>query len=279
MKFLTHAIAATLLIAMSSTAHAANTREIVTGAMTAIGIDKNLDAIDTYFAEPYIQHNQTVPTGLEAFKGLLGQVVGGNPDFSYQLVRVIADGDIGIAHGIYVGFGPVPLVAFDVFRIENEKIVEHWDNLAPVAPPNPSGRSQTDGPTAITDLDQTDANKALIGDFINKVLIGGAFDTMPDYFDGDAYIQHNSNIADGVSGLGAGLQKLAEAGITMKFTKIQKILGQGNFVLAMSAGEVSGQPTAFYDLFRLHDGKIAEHWDVISPILPADQAANTNGKF
>jgi len=98
-------------------------------------------------------------------------------------------------------------------------------------------------------------------------------------FDGDAYIQHNSNIADGVSGLGAGLQALAEAGIVMRIGSLRNLYGQGNFVLAISEGDISGQPTAFYDLFRVANGKIAEHWDVISPILPDSEAANSNGKF
>ncbi len=272
-------MAAGAAICLTSTAYAADTGAIVTAAMTEISVNKNVAAVDTYFAEPYIQHNQTVPTGLEAFKGLLGAVVDGNPDFSYELVRVIADGDIGIAHGVFVGFGPVPLVAFDVFRVEDGKIVEHWDNLAPVGKSNPSGHSQTDGATDIADLDLTDTNKALVGDFVTEVMIGGAFERLGEFFDGDAYIQHNSNIADGVSGLGAGLQALAEAGITMRIAKLHNVYGQGNFVLAISEGDINGQPTAFYDLFRVEAGKIAEHWDIISPILPDDQAANANGKF
>ena len=65
----------------------------------------------------------------------------------------------------------------------------------------------------------------------------------------------------------------------MRIAKVHNIYGQGNFVLTISEGDISGQPTAFYDLFRVSDGKIAEHWDVIAPIIAADQAANSNGKF
>ena len=57
------------------------------------------------------------------------------------------------------------------------------------------------------------------------------------------------------------------------------MVGEGNFVLAISEGEVGNKPTAFYDLFRVEAGKIAEHWDVISAILPDSEAANSNGKF
>jgi predicted SnoaL-like aldol condensation-catalyzing enzyme len=272
------ALAVGLSAATIAMASAASTKDIVTNALSEVMIKKNTAAIDTYFAEPYIQHNQQVPTGLAAFKGLADQAIAKNPAFKYKMIRVFADGNIGIAHGIYEGFAKVPLVGFDIFRIENGKIVEHWDNLSPVAANNPSGRSQTDGPTEVTDLDKTEANKKLVSEFVN-VLVTGDFAKMPDFVDGDNYIQHNSQIADGLSGLGAGLKKLAEAGITMRFTKNYKIYGEGNFVLAVSEGEFASKPTAFYDLFRVKNGKITEHWDVISTIVADDKAANKNGKF
>lgn len=279
MKMLNRAALAAALLVAPAPAFAADTGEIVTNAMNELMVEKNVDTIDSYFAEPYIQHNQTVPTGLDGLKGLASAAIAGNPTFNYEMIRFIADGDVGIAHGIYEGFGDVPLVAFDIFRVRDGKIVEHWDNLGAVAPPNPSGRSQTDGPVEITDRDKTAANKALVREFIDTVLIGGGFDTMGDYFDGDNYIQHNASIADGLSGLGAGLKALADAGMSMRITKRHGLYGEGNFVLAVSEGEIGGKPTAFYDLFRVEGGKIAEHWDVISPILPDSDAANSNGKF
>ena len=276
-------IAVTAALALSfgltATASATNTREIVTSAINELMVKKDVSAVDRYFAEPYIQHNQSVPTGLKALKGLARAVIAGNPKFKYSLSRVIIDGDIGIVHGVYEGFGPVPLVAFDVFRVEGEKIVEHWDNLSPVAAKNPSGRTQIDGTVKVSDLDKTATNKALVKNFIDNVLIKGEFSRLPEFFDGDNYIQHNSNIADGLSGLGAGLKALADAGISMRITKTHKLYGEGNFVFVMSEGEFGGKPTAFFDLFRVANGKIAEHWDVISPVIAANKAANTNGKF
>lgn len=279
MKLMKLASAAAMFIVASGNVFAADTKAIVTQAMTDLMINRDLGAIDRYFAEPYIQHNQSVPDGLSGLKGLARQAIAANPAFKYRMIRILADGDFGIAHGIYEGFGPVPLVGFDVFRVEDGRIVEHWDNLAPVAEPNPSGRTQIDGPTEVADPDRTAVNKALVGEFMEDVLVNGAFDKMPAFFDGDNYIQHNSNIADGLSGLGAGLKAMADAGMEMRIMKVHKILGEGNFVLALSEGEIGGKPTAFYDLFRVEDGKIAEHWDVISPILPEAEAANKNGKF
>ena len=80
----------------------------------------------------------------------------------------------------------------------------------------------------------------------------------------------------------AALHMMADNNIVMYFTKMHKILGEGNFVLAMSEGmygKDDGILTAFYDLFRLENGKIVEHWDVIESILPKDRWQNSNGKF
>ena len=61
--------------------------------------------------------------------------------------------------------------------------------------------------------------------------------------------------------------------------KIHLVLGEGDFVLVVSEGSFGGEPTSYYDLFRLENGKIAEHWDVLETILPVAEQANTNGKF
>ena len=101
----------------------------------------------------------------------------------------------------------------------------------------------------------------------------------PDYFEGDTYIQHNTGIADGVSGLGAALEEMAKANIQMIYTIIHQVLAQGNYVLAVSEGSFGGKPTSYYDLWRVENGKIAEHWDVMETIADRSQWQNDNGKF
>ena len=56
-------------------------------------------------------------------------------------------------------------------------------------------------------------------------------------------------------------------------------MGEGNFVLTMSEGAIGSDAMAFYDLFRLEDGLIVEHWDVIAPMPAADAKHNEAGKF
>jgi predicted SnoaL-like aldol condensation-catalyzing enzyme len=226
--------------------------------------------------EKYIQHNLSAKDGLQGLQELMAQL----PPNSARVntVRVFQDGDHVFTHSEYDFFGPK--IGFDIFRFENGKIVEHWDNLqeTPVAP-NPSGHTMTDGSIELQDLERTQENKKLVRQFMEDVLVNGKLDQLPGYYDGDRYVQHNPMIADGLSGLGQTLQFMAEHGITIRYDKIHKVLGEGNFVLVVSEGSYADQPTAFYDLFRVDNGKIAEHWDTVETIPPETAWQNQNGKF
>lgn len=224
----------------------------------------------------YIQHNLGVKDGLAGFGELLAQLPKGSA--RVNTVRVFQDGDFVFAHTEYEFFGPK--IGFDIFRFENGQIVEHWDNLQETpAQPNPSGHTMTDGPTEAQDLNQTEANKALVRSFVDDILVNGRLEKLAGYYRGDEYVQHNPQIADGLSGLGAALEAMAKAGVTMKYDRIHRVLGEGNFVLVASEGTFAGKPTSFYDLFRVANGKIAEHWDTIETIPSRDQWKNDNGKF
>ena len=195
-------------------------------------------------------------------------------------IRAFEDVDKVFMQTIYNFAGAGEQVAFDIFRFdENGKIAEHWDNLAALAEPNPSGHTQTDGTMDVTDLDKTEENRELVKKFLYDVMQGNNLDKTPDYFDGDNYIQHNSGIADGVSGLNAALGALAEQGISMVYDEVHMVLAEGNFVLAVSEGTFGGTPTSYYDLWRVENGKIAEHWDVMETIADQSTWQNQNGKF
>ena len=95
-----------------------NMRDLVVAATTAVFNDKDASAVDRYFAADYKQHSQLVGDGRGAFRGLAANLPA---DFRYESVRVLADGDLAVAHGIYYGFGPTPLVAFDIFRVDGAR--------------------------------------------------------------------------------------------------------------------------------------------------------------
>jgi len=231
-------------------------------------------AMEHISSEKYIQHNLGAPDGREGFLSLLAI-----PDvqFKVNVVRAFEEGNYVFTHTVYDFFGPK--VGFDIFRFEDGKIVEHWDNLQEITSQTVSGRGQTDGPTDVEDSEKTEENKKTVEAFVNDVLLGKNPDKITNYISTETYHQHNPHVADGLSGLGTALKELADAGMPMIYKKNHLILGEGNFVLTQSEGIFMKKNVAFYDLFRVQDGKIMEHWDAIEEIPARDQWKNDNGKF
>ena len=231
--------------------------------------------------ENYIQHNLAYGTGEAAFLDSVEYLASAPVKTTVNNIRAFEDGDYVFLQTVYNFAGAGEQVAFDIFRFDEDgEIAEHWDNLAPLADqPNPSGRTQIDGAMEITDLDKTEENRQLVKNFLYDVMQGNNPDKTADYFDGDTYLQHNTAIADGVSGLNAALSVLAQQGIQMIYDETHMVLAQGNYVLAVSEGTYGGAPTSYYDLWRVENGKIAEHWDVMETIADPSTWQNDNGKF
>ena len=114
---------------------------------------------------------------------------------------------------------------------------------------------------------------------INDIFLGANPDKITEYISTEQYDQHNPGVKDGLAGLGEALAALAEAGMPMVYEKNHIILGEGNFVLSVSEGIFMNENVAFYDIFRVENGKVVEHWDTVEKIIPEDDAQNSNGKF
>jgi len=265
------------LQSITNNAESANVKP--TDKQKAVEFLKSIETGDTKalaYVGKYTQHDLAIPDGAAGLGAVIQQLPKGSA--KVRTVRAFADGDYVFTHTDYDFFGPK--IGFDVFRFEDGKIAEHWDNLQETPKsPNPSGRTMIDGPTESADPDKTEANKALVGAFVADILVGGRMDKLGQYCDGDRYVQHNPQIGDGLSALGTALQTLAKQGQAIKYDTVHKVLGEGSFVLVMSEGSFGGAPTAYYDLFRVDGGKIAEHWDVFQAIPPKGEWKNPNGKF
>lgn len=228
----------------------------------------------------YIQHNPFIPTGLEPFIQML-PVLQENGTTA-ENIRMFQDGNYVFMHNIWRNakpFGADEMVSFDIIRLdENGKVAEHWDAMTALVKETASGRTQTDGPTSATDLDKTEANKAIAKSMVEDILMEKNPNKIADYISSEQYDQHNPGIKDGLTGIVEAVQYLTSQNNMFKYTKIHKVLGEGNFVLTISEGEWSGKKQVFYDLLRFENGKAVEHWDVIQEI-PTEGLANQNGMF
>lgn len=253
-----------------------NLKENALEGLHAFVKDYDVEKAKTYFKEDYIQHNPGAPQGLSASLQMIPLLKQANT--TVQTHRIFQDGDIIVMHNTLHNAAPLggdAFVVFDVYRMEEGMVAEHWDAITPLVE-STYGNTQVDGSTKIIDLDKTEANKKVASDLVNKVFINQNISLLSEYFHED-YIEHNPMSPGGIKGLMEGLQKYAEMGVVLKLEKLHKVLGEGNFVLAMIEASMNGQPTIIYDLYRMEAGKVAEHWDVIQPI-PAEKA-NSNGVF
>eukprot|EP00037_Helgoeca_nana_P033743 m.419264 g.419264 ORF g.419264 m.419264 type:complete len:264 (+) comp31408_c0_seq1:23-814(+) len=229
----------------------------------------------------YIQHNPRTKTGAVGLAELFTRLAKTEP--TVTIVRAFEDGDIVFAHTDY-RFGYAE-VGFEVFRFDGDHAVEHWDNLQRAQPANPSGRTMLDGPTELTDLDKTEANRETIRMFVDEVLIGRQHDKLEQYMEAE-FTEHNPRLADGIPALRTALGATRGDAPTsprvvplVQYDRVHKVLAEGNFVLSMCEGASNGVHSSFFDMYRLADGKIAEHWDTIDAVAPKSEWKNDNGKF
>jgi predicted SnoaL-like aldol condensation-catalyzing enzyme len=278
-KFLLAAAAATFC-ATGAFAEDAKSIKPVVGTFLGAVLQGDAETMRDVANADYIQHNPFIPTGLEPFIDFLPVLE--EAGTTAETIRMFEDGNYVFMHNIWrnaAPFGADEMVSFDIIRVdENGKVAEHWDALTPLVTETASGRTQTDGPTEATDLDKTEANKALAVALIEDVLMGKNPDRITEYISADGYAQHNPMIKDGLSGIIEAVETLTAQNNMFVYKEIHAVLGEGNFVLTVSEGEWGGKPHAFYDLFRAEDGMMVEHWDVIQEV-PTEGLANSNGMF
>jgi len=232
-------------------------------------------SVEVIHPDKYIQHNPQTHTGREGLAALFSRLSKSAPHVN--LVRMWSDGDFVFAHTEY-DFS-TRRIGFEVFRFEGDHTVEHWDNIQPRQGPNPSGHSMVDGPTVVTDLSETEANRSLVRAFVDEVLIGRQLDRLTAFMAGEGFTQHNPDLEDGRDAVRAALERTDDGEPVVVYTRLHRVLAEGNFVLAVSEGSRRGVHSALYDLFRVADGKLVEHWDTIEAVAPKSEWKHDNGKF
>ena len=221
-----------------------STEEIVVAATERLFNQKDLSAVDDLFGPVYVQHSALAPDGVDGLRGLVSGLTEAN---GYELLRVIADGDLAVTEGVFTGFAPVPLAGYDVWRVEDGRIVEHWDALGPLA-----GASVSTNAAPDTAAD-TDANRSLVSAWVRDALIGGAAEAWSDSVASDL------RLAEGVV-----------------YSALHAVIAEGDLVYTRSEG-VAATPVIVNDVWRVADGRIVEHWGLVAPVPPS--LPHGNGSF
>ena len=225
--------------------------------------------------DKYIQHNPQTHAGSEGLATLFKRLSKTSP--RVNIVRAFEDGDFVFAHTEY-DFSS-SRIGFEVFRFEDGRAVEHWDNIQLRQGPNQSGRSMVDGPTETNDPELTETNREIVRAFVDSILVRNELEKLEGYIDEENYAEHNSRLTDGLLSLRSTLEAVEDGRRTVNYKRVHRVLAEGNFVLCVSEGYYNGDHSAFYDLFRISDGKIVEHWDTTEKIAHRNEWKNDNGKF
>jgi predicted SnoaL-like aldol condensation-catalyzing enzyme len=237
---------------------------------------RDTEAAQQYLAESYIQHNPNADTGragVLAFFASLGAPLPVEERVQAPLVAIVAEGDyVAIARvDEYTEPRPYTTTWFDLFRIEAGVIAEHWDHGRLPAGATPSAYvPPVENPDQEASLESTEpqleANKRLVHEMWRTLLDGQQVEEAPRFL-AEGYVQHNPQANTGLEGFLTFFRQFAQPQPVQPGVAnfIQMIAEDDLVVLATvrSYDDANGvaYTTTWFDMFRVSDEKLVEHWD------------------
>ncbi len=248
--------------------------------LDGIGSGRVREAVEAHTGDRYTQHSTGVRDGRAGFIEFFEPFIEAHPARDIRLVRTLVDGRYVFVHAAqHLDGGAARWVTADLFEVDgNERIVEHWDVITAMRDTNPSGRTQVDGATEVVDLHLSEHNKEIVGRLLTQGFAETPTSDLRDFISAEQYVQHNPDAPDGLDALLELIAAGRASGQTLHYERVHRLIGQGNFVAALSHQVWAGIDYAAFDLFRLEDGLIVEHWDAVEP-LPSGEDLVNSGKF
>ncbi|MEU5318526.1 nuclear transport factor 2 family protein [Streptomyces sp. NPDC021056] len=242
------------------------------------------EVVDRHVRADLIQHNPFVPDGAEALKELAGAIHEQFPDAEYGVKRVLAQNDLVLVHShLVLTPGTRGTAVADILRFQGERIAEHWTVAQEVPESTANGndmfstvsRPQTNepGPAWLTLH-----HEKLVAKVYDRVLVRKNLSAVDELY-GPELHQHNPNFPDGPDGVKAGLGGHFAMFPQLAVSPPKRIIADGDIVAVHSHGvnRPGERGMAIVDLFRVLNGKVVEHWDVLQDV--PDASANDNTMF
>ncbi|WP_435261097.1 nuclear transport factor 2 family protein [Tenacibaculum sp. nBUS_03] len=252
--------------------------EIARGFYQEVIVEKDMTKFNKYIGNTYIQHAPAYADGVEPLREELQENAASNNKI--EILRVVGENDYAALHSLWT-VGSEQYIYVDIWRIENGKLVAHWDQYQ--SPPNEVKNNNTMHAGPDTNINK---NKNLKQNKERAVAVLKTFDNLEDLtaienYVADDYIQHNPTVADKKSGLISLLNFLKSINYQSK-TIIAKVIAQGDMVVIHSKVEDLNKKenaiSGVVDIFRFDDnGMIIEHWDLIETMT--GQSLNNNDPF
>lgn len=232
-------------------------------------------AVEAYTGHRYTQHSTGVADGVDGFLAFFEPFVARNPKRDITIKRIFEDGPWVFCSAYQsLNDGEAQWVTMDLFYTDaNGLILEHWDTIAPYVSQTASGEDMVGGACDPDLSADTAVNKALVLEYTKQVRQERDLSRLHDFV-ALGLVQHAPDIGAGRAGLAQWLRSDAAGQYEMLF----QLIGQGDFVMTYGKSHRSEHDYAVFDLYRIEDGQIAEHWMNEEQIAPRASWGNS-GKF
>jgi predicted SnoaL-like aldol condensation-catalyzing enzyme len=254
-----------------------------------------LELIDELLAEDYIQHSPVLPTGRAALKRAFSIVERRDeiPELvEPPLVSILAEGDL-VAMTLVErlpepdGSGDYTTTHFNLFRIKEGRLAEHWHSIqgppgSDLPLPEEGGSQPVTGATGTEQLALLESsapalanNKCLVFDAWRQILDAGR-EELADLYLERSYIEHNPNAATGRDAFKTFVSERAELPIETSIRRpLVAMVAEGDLVVQAIMLEHphptrggKTYTTTWFDMFRIANGRVAEHWDEAVTVAP-----------
>ncbi len=219
------------------------------------------------------QHDPAIADGVEALKGAILQSAASKP--RVYTLRAFQDSNFVVTQTLRLEQDTTQL-SFDIFRFDEGLIVEHWDNSVRFATLKDSARLNefVGTPTPVTDREKTQENRALVTRLASEVLLEPDYEKFIKFLDTAHYTDYNPYIQEGLL---TYTENIMRKNADFTPDKIHGIWVEGDYALVVTGRHAEEQTLAFYDLFRIQNGKVVEHWNIFAPEPPQTVWKNQNG--
>ena len=241
---------------------------------------RDVEAAKKYLDENYIQHNPIADTGLAgvlAYFSSLGEPLKIPERVQLPLVAIVAERDLVALVSVDKQENPnvkgetYTTAWFDMYRIKNGKIIEHWDHgtLPPGMTPRnyvPTKENPDHESSLASDNPKLAANKRLVYDMWRILLDAQQVEEAPRFLSKD-YIQHNPMANTGLEGFLTFFRQFAQPKpVQEKMANFIDIIAEGDLVVLATVrgyNDSNGSPytTTWFDMWVVKDGLLTEHWD------------------
>ena len=219
------------------------------------------DVVKELAGTNYVQHDTSVPAGADGQIKLFSDIKAKIPGAVATVKHTAADGDLVAVHWQASATPDKETTGeaiVDLYRVAGGKLVEHWDAVQQVPATTASGNSlfsdvyrYPNGAPTISEA-QEETNKQFAVNAY-RTLFSGDLTILDKAWD-PLYFQHNPQAGNGAAELKKMLQGAPAGGTAPRFANT---LADGDLVW------VFGADLPAVDIFRVANGKIVEHWDVI----------------